>query len=121
MELRCQSGEHPVARPMAGIGQTIHENRGRVGAPNWRPPVTAVRQSNFYDSFVGRQSRRATAGPGQVLPLGISAHKRPFAEPISPKQSSTTKDQKVGTVGSCAAVPDIGFPKMPAPDQSVNP
>ncbi len=35
--------------------------------------------------------------------MGISAHKRPVTAPISPKQSSTKKNQKVGTVGSCAA------------------
>jgi hypothetical protein len=32
MELRRQSGKHPVARPMAGIGQTIRGNQGRVRA-----------------------------------------------------------------------------------------
>lgn len=41
---------------------------------------------------------------GQELPLGISAHKRPFAEQISPKQSSTTNNQKIGTFGSRAAL-----------------
>lgn len=83
-----------------------------AGADIRFPEMLAPDQSVALSLIVNKVasiSRIAAPAAGQVLPLGISSHKRPFAEPISPKQSSTTKDQKVGTVGSSAAIPVIGF------------
>jgi hypothetical protein len=104
MELRRQSGEHPVARPMAGIGQTFHENHGRVRAQSSRQtiqnegPVSQVQRSLKFWLWL------TVNGQQRVLTGGSFRATKRFAMPRFHKLSSSWPRQ--------IHIPDIGGGKV---------
>jgi hypothetical protein len=105
MELRRQSGEHPAVGPMAGIGRSFHENRGRVRARCSHSRPAAIWKTNLGERSIHPSDIRS-------LECVITSQKKVALNPARGDKLREQRSRKLDRRSS--GTPDNDLPNRPS-------